>query len=323
MINSREIMPVKSEKRIAILGATGHLAKGLIYRFSRQKRSKVFLFARSLERLDDFLNQIEHHELFHRYKFSEFSNHHYDVIINCVGVGTPLKVKKSGADIFKLTEYFDNLIIGYLFKHPGALYINFSSGAVYGTNFVQPVKETSQAKWNINKISELDYYGIAKFNSEAKHRALKALNIVDLRIFNYFTRYIELGAKYLITEMISCLIKEREFLTDRSNIMRDYIHPQDLFTLVEECISKGNINTVFDAYSLKPITKFEILNYFKSKYGLKYTIKVNLKTANGTGTKEKYYSNNKKAKGIGYNPRFSSLDCIVQESDKIISGYRK
>ena len=59
-------------------------------------------------------------------------------------------------------------------------------------DFSVPVDESTYSKWGINHISEADYYGIAKLNSEVKLRALKDLNIVDLRVFGYFSRFIDL-----------------------------------------------------------------------------------------------------------------------------------
>jgi len=306
------------DKKIAILGATGHLAKGLIYNFSQIDTNNIFLFARSLERLENFLAHVNFNHYFHKYNLNEFNNYNFDVIINCVGLGTPLKVKEAGNEVFRLTETFDNMILQYLLNHPNTIYINFSSGAVYGASFITPVDELALAKWNINRISESDYYGIAKLNSEAKHRAMKSFNIVDLRIFGYFSRFIDLSAKYLLCEIISCIKSGADFATDQKNIMRDYIHPKDLFLLIENCVAKKNINDAFDAYSLKPVKKFEILDYFKTECGLKYSIRDNVDVSSITGEKDAYYSNNKRAQEVGYSPNFSSLDCIIEEARPLL-----
>lgn len=305
-------------KEIAIFGATSHIAKGLIYNFSMAGGYKLFLFARSLNRVQEFLNGIQREKDVYIKRFEEYNNANYDVIINCVGIGEPAKLKNNVSSIFRLTEMFDNLVLDYLEKHPEALYINFSSGAAYGTDFNTPVDTTTCSKWNINTITEADYYGIAKFNSEAKHRSLKNLNIVDLRIFGYFSRFINLESKYFLTEIISCIKEGKEFITDSNNIVRDYIHPKDLHSLIEKCIKKYKINDVFDAYSLKPVKKFDILDYFKNKYGLNYVVKTNAKVVALTGSKDNYYSNNRKAQYIGYKPKFTSMDCITQETKKII-----
>jgi short-subunit dehydrogenase len=54
---------------IAILGATSHIAKGLIYNYNKKGTNKLFLFARSTDRLREFLKSIECGENFHLKSF--------------------------------------------------------------------------------------------------------------------------------------------------------------------------------------------------------------------------------------------------------------
>ena len=251
--------------------------------------------------------------------FDELNNERYDVIINCVGISSAADFEERVSSYFRLTEQFDNLILDYISDHTSTLYVNFSSGAAYGTDFSIPADESTYSRWDINHISEADYYGIAKLNSEAKHRALKYLNIVDMRVFGCFSRFIDLGSRFLLTEIISCVREGKEFITGPDNIVRDYIHPKDLYSLVQKCIDRKNINDVFDVYSLKPVSKFEITDYFASQYGLTYSIKNDIKISALTGSKDYYYSNNKKAQDIGYYPQFTSMDCIMQESKDILN----
>lgn len=309
-------------KNIAILGATSHIAKGLIYNFGKTSEYELYLFARSLERLRDFLRSIQCEKGIHLKGFDELSDEGYNVIINCIGISSASDFKERVSSYFRLTEQFDNLVLDYLNDHPDTLYINFSSGAVYGTDFSVPADESTFSKWDINHISESDYYGVAKLNSEAKHRALKNLNIVDLRVFSYFSRFINLESKFLVTEIISCIKEGKEFVTGQDNIIRDYIHPNDLYLLIEKCIERKTINDALDAYSLKPARKFEILDYFATAYGLKYEVENTVKIFSITGSKNNYYSNNKRAEVIGYIPKFNSLDCIIQESHKILGAYK-
>ena len=141
-------------KRIAILGATSHIAKGLIYNFSSLCYKNIFLFARSLTRLQCFLNEINCKHKWTNKKIDEFERYDYDVILNCVGMGTPSKVKEAGSDAFNLVEKFDNMILRCLADNTKTLYINFSSGAVYGDNFTTPVDDSSFSKWSINNVKE-------------------------------------------------------------------------------------------------------------------------------------------------------------------------
>jgi len=237
-----------SRIRIALLGATSHIAKGLIVNFVRSGYP-LTLFARSVENVRSFLrNNCAEHDCIIS-DFEGFSSGTYDVIINCVGIADSVKQKAAGAEIFFLTEKFDNLILGYLYEHPEALYINFSSGAVYGTAFSEPVRLDSASEVCVNRITSSDYYRIAKMNAEAKHRACGG-RIIDLRVFSYFSRYVDMSANFLMTEIINCVKNDKPFVTSASDIVRDYVSPEDLFNLVLKSIDALAVNTVYDVFSV-------------------------------------------------------------------------
>lgn len=309
-------------KKIAILGATGHIAKGLILGLSSGKY-ELYLFARTLERVVDFAQSNCHDKKVAIMPFGQFYEIDYDVIINCVGIGDPSKLQSSGSEIFSITEEYDSLVLQYLTMHPSVLYINLSSGAAYGGIFTIPADDSTFARLNINHINSNDYYGIAKLYIEAKHRAMVKYNIVDLRIFGYFSQFINLSTKYFICEIISCLQESKEFITSSKNIIRDYVHPKDLTCLVERCIEKHVMNDVYDVYSLSPVTKFEILNYFTAAHNLKYVIDESIVIKTATGDKDNYYSMSRRAETIGYIPQFNSLECIDKETCKIINEFTK
>jgi nucleoside-diphosphate-sugar epimerase len=303
---------------IALLGATSHIAKNLIIELNKKKTYQLFLFARSIERFTQFKKENSEISTLPVYTFQDFNNHHYDVIVNCVGIGDPGNLFDKMDSIFTLTEKFDQLILDYLKNiNSQALYISLSSGAAYNSSFDTPVDVSSYSKISINAISPTDYYGIAKVNSEAKHRALQKFNIVDLRIFGFFSRYIGMDSKFLLTQLITCLHSKTNFVTSADNIIRDYVHPKDLTELIELCIQKKVVNEVYDVYSLKPIEKMEILQYFVNAFDLQYQITNNSDISSATGTKLHYYSNNRKAESIGYKPKFSSLDCLIEEYNAI------
>lgn len=306
-------------KKIAILGATGHIAKSLINELCHTDRYELCLFCRSSNSLNTFLGVIPYTNMISAKKFSELGHEEYDIIINCMGIGDPGKLKNAGAQIFRLTEKFDNMILDYLEEHPESLYINFSSGAVYGTKFNMPVNESTYTELDVNHIAPSDFYSIAKLNAEAKHRAMEDFNIVDLRVFGYFSRFINLNAQYFMSEVISCVKDDKVLVTGKGNMVRDYIHPSDLVSLIEKCMVAKSLNDVFDVYSLKPVTKFEILEYFAKQYGLKYSIKDNMQISAATGIKEYYYSVYKKAEEIGYLPQFTSMDSIIEEVKLILN----
>lgn len=307
-------------ERIAILGATSHIAKGLIYHLGQDGKYDLCLFARSPGRADEFLNTIGLDSRFKAKSFEEFGKESYGAVINCVGIGDPGKLSNAGSAIFEITETFDTLALDYLKRSPDTLYINFSSGAVYGTDFASPVDDRSQAIFNINPMDPSAYYGIAKLHSEARHRAMKEFRIVDLRIFSYFSRFIDLNAKFLMSEVVSCILHRRKFVTGPDDIVRDYIHPDDLYSLVKLCIDKRDLNDVFDVPSLQPVRKFEIIERFSSLFGLNCTVNGGDGHLSATGKKRNYYSTNRRIRTIGFVPRFTSLDSVLQESKAIMES---
>ena len=309
--------------KIAILGSTSHIAKGLINNFLNSGEFSLHLYTRSPDKLRSFLGAIgksTEKGCVIRKGYNDFLKCSYDVIINCVGVGTLNKLQGDYTKYFMVTEKYDNLVIEFLLKNPDALYISFSSGAVYGRGFSAPVEEDTVNRIRVNHIITDDYYSIARLNSEAKHRAFKDLNIVDLRIFSYFSRFIDLTDGYFITELLDCILNKKVFEINDVNFVRDYLHPKDLYSAIRKCMDAEKINAAFDITSAKPVEKREILDYFSLKYGLKYNVSKSFKHVSATGVKNIYYSKYNKALGIGYKPKFSSMDAIKQESKYILNN---
>lgn len=307
---------------IAILGATSHIAKGLISAFLATGEHDLLLYARSPELLRLFVSSIgaAEHPSIRIMPVSEFGNYEYDVIINCIGIGNPGKLQQGLHAIFGVTETFDNLILDHIKRHVHTLYINLSSGAAYGTAFGAPVDAATPCTFNINGLQASDYYGIAKLHAEAKHRALPELNIVDLRIFGYFSRFIDLSEKFLLSEIVDCLRHGREFTTNSGNIMRDYVNQYDLLSLIHACMTRHRINDVFDVYSAKPATKFEIIEHFALQHGLKYRVIADHEIQSATGSKNYYYSTNDHALSLGYKPAFTAIEAIESEVGHILGN---
>lgn len=305
---------------IAIFGATSHIAKGLIYSFINNTDYFLYLFARNISGVADFIenNSLKSNK-YEVFTFDRINNTHYDVIINCIGIGDPEKLEEAGNSIFFLTESYDKIILDYLKNHADTLYINFSSGAVYGTGFNKPVDYKSSTEILINNIGDKDYYRLAKLYSEAKHRSLKEYNIVDLRIFSYFSRFIDLSTKFLMTEIVNSIKRNDILVTNNLNIVRDFIHLSDLFALINCCIRKRNINDVFDVYSKAPVEKFKLLDILNDKFGLKYKVEDLVSVVNATGLKSVYFSENKHAVDIEYEPEHTSIETVIYELEKILN----
>ena len=312
-------MGTLARKRIALLGATGHIAQALLSHLRERRDYEFFLFARSAERLDEVLKRVRVLPA-QKAGYEDFPRGEYDVILNGTGIGDPKRLREAKAEIFPVTERFDQLVLEYLSRHPGTLSLNLSSGAVYGKEFFRPVDDTTALQLNINHLGREDFYGVAKIHSEAKHRAFDRGNIVDLRIFGFFSRFINPRADYFQNEVVACLQNRAEFVTGPGNMTRDYVHPRDLAALVSLCIAKGTLNEGYDVYSRNPAAKFEILDHFRKHFGLRYRVEENFQVATATGPKDHYYSLSRKAEGIGYRPEYSSLETLVEETQSILES---
>lgn len=313
---------MKKSRKIAILGSTSHIAKGLVNNFLQYGGFSLHLYTRSPDKVRGFLGAIgkspDKDCIIHE-GYRNFMKFFHDVIINCVGVGTLNKPGNKYSDYFMVTEKYDNLAIGYLCNScPDTLYITFSSGAIYGREFSAPVEENTMNSIRVNHIAKEDYYAIARLNAEAKHRAFNGLRIVDLRIFSYFSRFIDLTDGYFITEVIDSILNMKVLATNNVNIVRDYVHPEDIYSIIRKCMDAGKLNVAFDVISAKPVEKREILDYFSSVYALKYEISQSLSRVSTTGSKNIYYSNYNNAVCIGYKPVFNSMDAIKEESKHIL-----
>lgn len=310
---------------VGIMGATSHIAKGLIHNFLNRSSARLHLFSRSPHNVQRFLAESGLDEkgvcTIHT-GYDNFLSLPYDLIINCIGVETRNKHNCDFTRYFSVTEEFDNLAIAYLKKERDTLYISFSSGAVYGKGFFTPVVDGSVNSISVNHMAPEDYYGIARINAEAKHRANSELRIIDLRIFSYFSKYINLADGYFITDVIQAILEDKVLVTDSNDIIRDYLHMDDLFAMIGKCVAAGRINAAFDVNSSRPVSKQEILGYFTSKYGLRYESRASAVNASATGAKSNYFSTCEHAVRLGFTPMYSSLDTVKLETEYILSQHQ-
>ena len=308
--------------KVAIMGAASHIAKGLIFHFKDDESIELHCYARDLEKVKSFAELIDYKNPILK-TFAEFNDDRFDVIINCIGITYTSVTSTIDENVFELTEKFDNLVLNHISKNRKTIYINFSSGAVYGTSFSQPASISTKASIEVNNILSQDYYRIAKLNSEAKHRSLNNLNIIDLRIFGYYSRFIDLTKNYLMTDILICLKENKTLRTSPFNIIRDYVHPYDLSNLVKACFEMTKNNMAFDVKSKKPISKMELLNYFNQYYGLKYEIIEDYGGKSLTGEKLNYCSEFIDNTIINFKPSYSSLESIESETKSLMSSYLK
>lgn len=301
--------------RLAILGASSHLAKDLVASIAAHTAYVCTLFVRAPDALDAELRAIAALKGFAVSDYTGFdASGQFDAVINFVGVGDPARAVQMGKQIFTVTEQYDNLALDYLRNHPGCRYIYLSSGAAYGSNFAAPVTEASHAVFPINGLSPQDWYGAAKFQAECRHRALPEAAIVDVRVFSYFSHRQAPEARFFLSDIMRALHNGSVLKVAADDMIRDYLTPSDFLQLIDRILQATPYNASIDCYSQAPVGKFELLAALGETFGLQHCIAGDQARVNATGPKAHYYSHNRKAKQLfGYMPGDSSLSGVVRE----------
>lgn len=298
--------------KIAILGATSQIAKDLILSFSADSTHELTLFARRPDVVSHWLLSVGYADRYVVANFDQFDlESEFDAILNFVGVGNPALAKEMGASIFDVTLKYDQMALEYVQRHPGCRYLFLSSGAAYGGNFEEPVNEHSHAVVPINHLQAQDWYGAAKLYAECRHRSLPDLPIIDIRVFSYFSQTQDRSARFFISDILHAIEEKSVLKTSAVNIVRDYLHPDDFYRLVNSLLLAPTMNTVVDCYSLAPVNKFDLLDALGKQFGLNYEIAGEGAGINATGNKLNYFSKNYRAADYGYQPGLSSLTGIA------------
>ena len=300
--------------RIAILGATSQIAKDLICTFARSEEHDLVLFARRPEAVVAWKTSVGIRQDWSVNGYEDFTaSQYFDAVMNFVGVGNPAQAATMGASIFEVTLHYDELALAYMRQHANCRYIFLSSGAAYGSTFDEPATESTIARIPINNLQPQDWYGAAKLNAECRHRTLIDLSIVDIRVFNYFSRNQDIEARFFITDILRAIRDKKVLKVSPDYVVRDFIHPGDFYSLVNIMLHTEPINIVIDAYSKAPVDKPTLLAAMQEKFGLDYEIVQNGATENPTGSKPHYYSLNIRAGEFGYSPKFTSLQGLILE----------
>ncbi|AMK30039.1 NAD(P)-dependent oxidoreductase [Pseudomonas mosselii] len=301
--------------KLAILGASSHIAKDLVAGIAEQTQHHCTLFVRSVSSLDAGLCAIARSKGFVVSDYAGFDEHcQFDAIINFVGVGDPARAVQMGNAIFSVTEQYDNLALAYLRSHPACRYIYLSSGAAYGSHFAAPVTETSLASFPIKALQPQDWYGAAKFQAECRHRALPEASIVDVRVFSYFSHRQAPKARFFLSDILRALHSGEVLQVAADDMFRDYLTPADFLQLIERILKAPPCNDAVDCYSLAPVGKFDLLAALAEQFGLRFAVTGDQARVNATGPKAHYYSRNRKAEQLfGYVPGDSSLSGVLRE----------
>lgn len=305
-------------QRIAILGATSQIAGDLILRLASDGAEHVCLFARRPAAVAEWLAKVGLTGRCAVCDFPSFGTQEFDAIINFVGAGDPAKAAALGNAIFDLTLQFDQMAIDYLRRRPRCRYLFMSSGAAYGSAFDKPAQRDSPAVVTINNLPPHEWYGAAKLHAECRHRAHPEWDIVDVRIFNYFSRTQDISARYMITDIVRAIRDGALLKISPDNIVRDYLHPADFHRLVRAVLSSPAANAAVDCYSRATIDKRTLLAEMRKRFGLRYEFADMPATAGATGIKPCYYSLNRRAADFGYQPALTSLEALVLEAEAVL-----
>lgn len=304
---------------LALLGANSQIARDLIAAMGAQGR-RLQLYVRDVPAMQAWLRERQLQDCATAHGYDAYDALPHDAVLNFVGVGDPRRAVEMGSSIFDVTRKFDELALEGLKRNPGRRYLFLSSGAVYGDVFQQPVTAASRAAFAINAVTQQDWYAVAKLHAEVRHRAWADAPIVDLRVFNYFSRTQDLSARFFVTDLLRAIRAGETVRVSADFMMRDFMHPSDFHQLVERVLAAPPANTAIDCYSAAPVDKPTLLQSLRERFGLRYEMAPPSATVtvNATGAKPHYYSLNRKAETFGYVPAYSSLAGVVEEATALL-----
>lgn len=304
--------------RVAILGATSQIARDLIISFSETAEHELFLFARRPGAVNEWLATRGLEGRYAVDAFINFAQYEFDAVINFVGVGNPAQLVAMGSSIFDITLRYDELVLEYLRTNPVCRYLFLSSGSAYGSIFKEPANRETLTVFPLNNLAPSDWYGVAKFHAECRHRSRTECSIFDIRVFNYFSRTQDINARYLITDILRAIRDKKVLKTSPDYIVRDFLHPSDFYRLVCALLTAPAANAAIDCYTLSPISKQDLLAAMQKEFGLRFEVSESSASLNATGQKPHYYSLNTRAADFGYRPSLTSLEGIMKEAVDIV-----
>jgi hypothetical protein len=292
---------------IAIWGGTGHIGH-ILYDIFSINGHNCHCYVRNIEKAKSCLPSNGFSS------FSQFPSRKYDILINGISAGAVHE-----CFLFETLEKWDWRMIEFAKEHPKCCCVSISSGAAYGRDFYAPADEETSMTLYPNNVEKNQVYGLIKLMCEQRHRSFHDLPLVDLRLFSFFTRHMDLDQPFFLSDVIKAIRNGDVLVTQESDFYRDFTHPDDFADLICLCAEK-KVNAGYDLYSKSPIKKSEILDAFAERYGLRYS--------NGevwqslTGNKSHYFSTSRKAAELGYAPKFSSLDVLIGEAGFLLKGNR-
>lgn len=302
-------------KTVALLGCRGQIGRSLIDNLPRDWMLRLFCGEPSS------LDAVSAGRSVCAQSYEAFGQEAYDIVINTAGPGDPAQHRAMGGEMLRITERFDNMVLDYLSQHPEAGYIYMSSGAVYGPDSLGGPSQGSTSVVDVDHLDRCNAYALAKICAEAKHRLAGDWRIADLRIFGFFSRYINLQSQFFAAQAVAHLCRGATFHTHSSDFVRDYISPRDLADLIVWIIGQGIPNQAFDAVSAAPVSKFQMLDTLRERFGLRYVIDDGVVMPPVKSPSEGVTSHQKSYKSQ-HCSKFTSLETISRAVDEIMSAGR-
>ena len=302
--------------KVVILGSNSQISKDIIIKFYR-KKFNLFLFSSNKKNLIKWLKQKELSRNIKVLEYSKFGKEDYNLIINFIGSSDPNKTNNLTKLDYDIYNKYDDMVLNFLKTNPSCKYIFISSGIICKSEKLRFLNLSfSLSTFLRNKTY---WYKKTKIDIENKHRNFSDRNIVDLRIYSYVGQNIDLASELFLSQIIRAIRKSITLEVSPINFRRDYLHEDDLFNIIQKIIETKRLNIPLDCFSRKPVEKFTLLENLKLKYNLKYIVKSKNFFKKKILT-DNYFSLNRDAKEIGYNPKFNSEDGIMDILKKIQNG---
>lgn len=136
--------------KLAIIGATSHVAKNLTVRFA--PADEMFLFAMGPGAVGAFFSAAGVRRTYVAVQSLECCTtfrERLDGVTNCIGLSAPERVRSAGLGMFQVTEHYDDIVLAYLQEHADAAYVNMSSGAESGSQLDGCVNRDSEFRLHL------------------------------------------------------------------------------------------------------------------------------------------------------------------------------
>lgn len=299
--------------RMALLGASGYIGRSLLHECTSRGFMDVVPFTRDAQKTTSVWERYGVAVTFPPREYKRFHEETFDIVVNATGVGSQRALRHDPTGVVRTTMEMDERLYRYMDEYPHTRVFNLGSGAVYGANAGSAIVNETSATFFPNRLSARDCYALAKLLSEAHHRALSSRAIVDLRVFSFFSRFVDIEDTFFLSEVAACLRQRRVLKTSAEDMMRDFTTAREILDVILFLCTRDPVNAAFNLESKAPASKFEILSHLSKTFGLRYEVEKGIGQGSPTGTKHAYYSMTGTLSALGFPSRESSLEAIDRE----------